>query len=97
MLQSRQQAEHCVTQSDISQQQLNEIVLMVNQIADASNQIVHSTQHQTSVANRVATHVHDIALIAQDNQGNMQLVATNSDHLHHKATELTDLAKTFSH
>jgi len=96
MLQSRQQAEHCVAQSDISQQQLNEIVLMVNHIATASDQILHSTQHQTSVANRVANHVHDIAQIAEDNHNNMQLVATNSDKLHHKAAELTDLAKTFS-
>ena len=96
MLQSRQQAEHCVTQSDISQQQLNEIVLMVNQIAAASDQILHSTQHQTAVANRVASHVHDITQIADDNRGNMQLVANNSDKLHQKATELTDLAKTFS-
>ncbi|OBP15898.1 chemotaxis protein [Rheinheimera sp. SA_1] len=96
MMQSRQQAEHCVSQSDISQQQLNEIVLMVNQIESASDQIAQSTQSQTAVANRVASHVHDITEIAQGNNYNMQLVSDNSDKLHHKATELTDLAKTFS-
>lgn len=96
MLQSRQQAEHCVTQSDISQQQLNNIVQMVNQIEAASGQIVNSTQHQAAVAQRVASHVHDITQIAHDNNNNMQLVADNSDKLHHKASELTDLAKTFS-
>ncbi len=95
MMQSRQQAEHCVSQSDISQQQLNEIVLMVNQIELASGQIAQSTQHQTAVANRVAGHVHDITQIAEDNNSNMQLVADNSDKLHYKASELTDLAKTF--
>jgi len=96
MLQSRQQAEHCVTQSDISQQQLNDIVQMVNHIEAASGQIVNSTQHQAAVAQRVASHVHDITQIAHDNNNNMQLVADNSDKLHHKASELTDLAKTFS-
>ncbi|RVU37386.1 PAS domain S-box protein [Rheinheimera riviphila] len=96
MMQSRQQAEHCVSQSDISQQQLNEIVLMVNQIEAASDQIAQSTQSQTAVANRVASHVHDITEIAQDNNNNMLLVSDNSDKLHHKAIELTDLAKTFS-
>jgi len=96
MLQSRQQAEHCVTQSDISQQQLNDIVQMVNHIEAASGQIANSTQHQAAVAQRVASHVHDITQIAQDNNNNMQLVADNSDKLHHKASELTDLAKTFA-
>ena len=96
MLQSRQQAEHCVKQSDISQQQVNEIVRMVNQIETASGQIALSTQHQTVVANRVASFVHEINLIGQDNSSNMQLVSDNSGKLHDKATELTDLAKTFS-
>jgi aerotaxis receptor len=95
MMQSRQQAEHCVTQSDVSQQQLNDIAHMVNQIEAASGQITNSTQYQAAVAHRVANHVHDITQIAQDNNSNMQLVADNSDKLHHKASELTDLAKTF--
>ncbi len=96
MLQSRQQAEHCVTQSDISQQQVNDIVRMVNQIETASGQIAQSTQHQNVVAHRVASFVSDINQIGQDNSSNMRLVADNSDKLHHKATELTDLARTFS-
>ena len=96
MLQSRQQAEHCVTQSDVSQHQLNDIVQMVNQIEAASGQIANSTQQQAVVAQRVASHVQDISKIAQDNTSNMQLVTDNSEVLHHKAAELTDLAKTFA-
>lgn len=96
MQQSRQQAEHCVTQSDISQQQLTNIVQMVDQIEAASSQIANSTQYQAAVAQRVAGHVHDITQIAQDNNNNMQLVADNSDKLHQKAAELTNLAKTFA-
>jgi len=96
MIQSRQQAEHCVAQSDVSHHQLNDIVQMVNQIEAASGQIAQSTQHQAEVAQRVVNHVQDISSIAQGNTSNMQLVADNSEKLHQKASELTDLAKTFA-
>ncbi len=96
MVQSRQQAEHCVEQSQLSARQVNDIAVMVDQIASASAQIATATMQQDVVAHRVASHVQDITTIADTNSNNMAVVAENSHVLHDKAAELTSLAKTFS-
>lgn len=95
MVSSREQADTCVQQSHQSKEQLNDIVRMVDQIATASQEIANATEQQNSVAARVTNHVQDIQVIAERNSGNMAVVADNSHHLHHKATELTNLNKTF--
>ncbi len=96
MVQSRQQAEHCVEQSQLSASQVNDIAAMVDQISSASAQIATATMQQDVVAHKVASHVKDITTIADTNSANMAVVADNSHVLHNKAAELTDLAKTFS-
>jgi len=95
MLKSREQADSCVQQSHHSELQLNDIVRMVDQIAAASAEITTATAQQSDVAARVAGHVQDIQHIAERNSGNMAVVAENSDGLHQKASELTNLNKTF--
>ena len=68
---------------------------MVDQIATESGEIASATAQQSDVAARVANHVQGIQHIAEQNRGNMTVVADNSEELHQKAAELTNLNKTF--
>ncbi len=95
MLKSREQADSCVQQSQHSELQLNQVVQMVNQIATESGEIASATAQQSDVAARVTMHVQGIQHIAEQNRGNMTVVADNSGALHQKAAELTNLNKTF--
>ncbi|WP_337879166.1 PAS domain-containing methyl-accepting chemotaxis protein [Rheinheimera sp.] len=96
MLQSREQVEDCVTQTQRSTVQLKDIVAMVNTIDHLSAQIATAATQQGQVAAEVAQNVDSIQQIAQENMGNMGLVSDTNQRLHQQAAEIANLSKTFS-
>ncbi|WP_449421111.1 methyl-accepting chemotaxis protein [Rheinheimera salexigens] len=95
MLNTREQAEHCVDETVISQQQLNEISQMVNNIADLSSQIATAATQQGVVAQEVQQNVQQIRTIGDSNLANIHVVADNSVDLQNKAVQIAGLNKSF--
>lgn len=95
MLQSRQQADTCVQETQHSEQQLAEISQMVNNIAHLSSQIATAATQQGAVAHDVEQNVMQIQQIAESNLANIHIVAENSSALQQKAAQIAGLSKSF--
>lgn len=95
MLITRQQADHCVDETVISQQQLNDISQMVNNIADLSSQIATASTQQGVVAQEVQQNVQQISTIGESNLANIHVVADNSVELQNRASQIAGLNKSF--
>ena len=96
MLQSRQQADTCVQETQQSEQQLAHISRMVDNIAHLSSQIATAATQQGTMAQEVQQNVSDIQHIAQANLANIQVVAENSKVLQQKTSQIAGLNKSFS-
>lgn len=95
MLQSRQQADHCVEETQHSEKQLADISRMVDQIAQLSSQIAVAATQQGAVAQDVQQNVSQIQQIAESNLANIAVVADNSKTLQQKAGQIAGLNKSF--
>jgi aerotaxis receptor len=95
MLQSRQQADTCVQETQHSEKQLAEISQMVNNIAHLSSQIATAATQQGAVAQDVQQNVRHIQQIAEENLANIQIVAENSKVLQQKTCQIAGLNKSF--
>uniref|UniRef100_A0A486XUU0 Aerotaxis sensor receptor protein n=1 Tax=Rheinheimera sp. BAL341 TaxID=1708203 RepID=A0A486XUU0_9GAMM len=96
MLQSRQQAETCVLETQQSEGQLAEISGMVDHIAHLSSQIATAATQQGAVAQDVQQNVSHIQQIAEGNLANIQVVAENSKALQQKTSQIAGLNKSFA-
>lgn len=96
MLQSRQQADSCVDETQQSEAQLAQISAMVDQIAHLSSQIATAATQQGAVAHDVQQNVSHIQQIAETNLANIQVVAENSKALQQKTDQLASLSKSFA-
>ena len=95
MLQSRQQADSCVQETQLSEKQLAEISQMVDNIAHLSSQIAIAATQQGAVAQDVQQSVSHIQQIAATNLTNIHIVAENSSALKQKTGQIADLNKSF--
>ncbi len=95
MLQSRQQADSCVLETQQSEAQLAEISRMVDQIAMLSSQIATAATQQGAVAHDVQQNVSHIQQIAESNLANIAVVAENSKALQQKTSQIAGLNKSF--
>lgn len=96
MLQSRQQADTCVLETQQSETQLAEISRMVDNIAGLSSQIATAATQQGTVAQDVQQNVSHIQQIAESNLANIRIVAENSKTLQQKTGQIAGLNKSFS-
>ncbi|MDP2714051.1 PAS domain-containing methyl-accepting chemotaxis protein [Rheinheimera sp.] len=95
MLQSRQQADVCVQETQHSEQQLAEISRMVDNISHLSSQIATAATQQGVVAQDVQQSVNNIQQIAETNLANIQIVSENSKSLQQKTGQIAGLNKSF--
>ncbi|KKO45557.1 chemotaxis protein [Arsukibacterium ikkense] len=95
MQQSKEQTELSVRQTQLSQQQLAEIVGMMNTITNLSGQIATAATQQGAVAKDVEANVGTIQSIAERNLANITIVAENSQQLQQQTAEIRNLNKSF--
>ena len=95
MTNNQQQAEKCVNESGVTQQQLDQIYDMVQSIADATTQIATSAEEQGVVSGQISSNIERIAQVSNDNSGQANNVEENVTDLRKQSDQLAALGTSF--
>lgn len=91
----KQQAEHCVEQSENASQALGSITHAVHQAHDVSSQIAQAAQEQNQVAHEISHSLESIVAIAEQTSSGAEQTASSSHEVARLADELRNSVQEF--
>jgi len=95
MQQGKQAADNCVTETEISQQIVQQVYRSITDIADLATQIATASNQQNMVAQEINQNIVNISDASQHNLQQTQLVEIEAKAIKHRSKSLAELGLTF--
>ncbi len=97
MHQNLSQTQACLTSTQSGTNNLHQVVVEIDAIANLAAQIASATTQQQAVIGEINHNINDLSLLSQSNSLKIREVGQSSDCLLNKACQLKDLGLTFGH
>ena len=97
MHQNLSQTQACLTSTQSGTNNLHQVVVEIDAIANLAAQIASATTQQQAVIGEINHNINDLSLLSQNNSLKIREVGQSSDCLLNKACQLKDLRLTFGH